>query len=288
MYSCYVDESGHCGKKYNPDQPVEVLAGVLTDVSKLFKTQREQTEIIGILRARGIALTELKASDAYRGRKHWSKIDAKTRDRLFELILAWVEDRQCKFIICPIDSNRFFQEKKGGCDLSDNFGSPYETGAVNVALAIERLHRGKGNNKGKTFIIFDEQHDHDANVLRLLSDNLEFTDGYTGYKPKPRAKIQPARLAQIVDVPYFSKSHLASVIQLADWAAFVVSLYLLLTVYGQKEKYSGELRKIEKWYQIIGNNLVSHTAIDPPGKDRLCQYYRNIRPAGWSAKQWLV
>lgn len=28
MYVCYIDESGHCGKKYNPKQPVEVLCGV--------------------------------------------------------------------------------------------------------------------------------------------------------------------------------------------------------------------------------------------------------------------
>lgn len=288
MYSCYVDESGHCGKKYNPDQPAEVLVGVLTDVSKLFKTQREQIEIINILRGRGIALNELKASDAYRGRKHWANVDAKVRDRLFELILGWVEERQCKFTVCPIDSSHFFQEKEAGCDLSANFGHPYEAGAVNVALSIERSHRTKKNNKGKTFIIFDEQHGHDANVLRLLSDNLEFTDGYTGYKPKPRAKTQPPRLEQVVDVPYFSKSHLASVIQLADWAAFVVNLYLLLTVYNKKEKYSGEFKKIEGWYKTIGNNLIPHTAIDPPGKDRLCQYYRALRPAGWSAKQWMV
>lgn len=288
MYCCYVDESGHCGNKFNPKQPTEVLVGVLTDISKLFKTQREQAEIMRILRDRGIGLTELKASDAYRGRKHWENVDPKIRDRLFELILGWVEDRQCKFTVCPIDSEKFFQLKKNNCDLSKLLSYPYEAGAVNVVLSMERLNKSKKNNKGKTFVIFDEQLDHDANLLQLLSDNLEFTDGYTGYKPKPRAKTQLPRLEQIVDVPYFSKSHLASVIQLADWAAFVVNVYLLLTVYGQKEKYPGELAKIEKWYNVIGANLITHTAIDPPGKDRLCKYYRDIRPDGWSAKSWSV
>jgi len=38
MYVCYVDESGHTGEKFDPNQPVEVLCGVVTDVTKLFKT----------------------------------------------------------------------------------------------------------------------------------------------------------------------------------------------------------------------------------------------------------
>jgi hypothetical protein len=41
MYICYVDESGHAGTKYSSAQPVEVVCGVLTDLSKLSKTQRE-------------------------------------------------------------------------------------------------------------------------------------------------------------------------------------------------------------------------------------------------------
>ena len=56
MYVCYIDESGHCGKKYNPDQPVEVLCGVVTDVSKLFKTQRELDTIFRFLRRNEIPL----------------------------------------------------------------------------------------------------------------------------------------------------------------------------------------------------------------------------------------
>ena len=49
MYLCYLDESGHCGKKYNPIQPVEVMCGIVTDATKLFKTQRQHQQIIDIL-----------------------------------------------------------------------------------------------------------------------------------------------------------------------------------------------------------------------------------------------
>lgn len=288
MYVCYVDESGHCGRRYNAEQPVEVLCGVLTDASKLFKTQREHSEIIQILREQEIPLEELKASEAYRGRKSWAKVNPNVRDRIFELILQWAQERACKYVICPIDTNKFFEQKKAGCEVSATLCNPYETGAMNVVLAIERLQKTKKNNKGKTLIIFDEQKDHDKNILNLLEGDLSFTDPYTGFSPRPRAKKQPQRLDQIIDVPHFSKSHLSVLIQIADWVAFIVNKYLLLTVFGEAEKYEGELEKITRWYSVIGESKITHTHIDPPGKEYICNFFRALRPEGWSAKEWLV
>ena len=288
MYVCYIDESGHCGKKYNPDQPVEVLCGVVTDVSKLFKTQRELDTIFRFLRRNEIPLSELKASDAYRGRKNWSGVKPKVRDKIFELILAWAEERTCKYIVCPVDAQEFFNRKKSGCDTCATLQYPYEAGSLNILLAVERLHKSKKNNKGKTLVVFDEQNGHDLNLTRILENDLSFTDDFTGYKTKPRAKRKESRFSQIIDVPHFSKSHLSVLIQLADWAAFIATLYLNLKVYGHKEKYPGELDKITGWYERIGKNLITHTAIDAPGKSGLPAFYREIRPAGWSAKKWLV
>ncbi len=288
MYLCYLDESGHCGKKYNPKQPIEVMCGIVTDATKLFKTQRQHQQILDILNEKGIPLKELKAADTYRGRKSWEKVPPKARDNIFEAIIDWAEARTCKFIVCPIDSRKFYDNKKGGCKFCKLLKNPYEAGALNAILAVQRLQKSKKKNKGKTQIIFDEQKGHDENLLKFFEDDLSFTDGYTGYKPKLRAKTQPQRLDQIIDVPHFSKSHLSVLIQLADWIAFIVNCYLLLTVYKNDEKYDGELDKISDWYERIGESLVTHTAIDPPGKDELCVYFNEIRPEGWSAKKWLV
>ena len=288
MYMCYVDESGHCGKKYNIEQPVEVLCGVLTDTTKLFKTQREHAEILQILKERNIPLEELKASEAYRGRKSWANVPHGVRDRVFELILVWAQERVCKYIVCPIDTKKFFDQKEAGCAISKNLCHPYETGAMNVVLAVERLQKTKKNNKGKTLIVFDEQKEHDKNILTLLEGDLSFTDSYTGYKPKPRAKKQPQRLDQIIDVPHFSKSHLSVLIQIADWVAFIVNKYLFLTTYGEEEKYEGELEKITRWYLTIGESKIPHTHIDPPGKDFICKFFRTLRPENWTAKDWVI
>jgi hypothetical protein len=283
MYICYVDESGHCGNKLNPVQPVEVVCGVLTDVTKLFKTQREHSALLADL-----GLTELKSAQAYRGRKEWSKVPAADRVALFERVIGWADDRNAKFVPAPIDSARFFERKSSGCTVSSACAAPYEAGCLNVLLAIQRAHKTKMSNKGKTIVIYDEQSGHDENFLRLVAGDLEFTDGYTGYTI-PKRKTPPPRIDQIVDVPHFSKSHLAVLIQVADLAAFIINRYLLLTVYGQAEDYVGELTRVEGWYKEIGENRVSHTATDPPGSDPVCRYFReDIRPNGWTAKKWAV
>src|SRR5690606_15046572 len=101
--------------------------------------------------------------------------------------------------------------------------------------------------------------------------------------------MQELRLDQIIDVPHFSKSHLAVLIQVADLASFIISSYLRLTCYAESEKYVGELAKMKAWFQRIGESRIPHTATDPPGKSMLCSYFREeIRPPGWSAKSWMV
>ena len=288
MKACYIDESGHCGKTYNPAQPVEVLVGVLTDFYGLFKTQREQDAIIKKLNALNIPISELKASQMYRGQGPWHGIDYKTRHGIIEGILQWSVDRKCKFIISPIDGNKFFTRKAKGCRVSTSLLYPYESGAFNSILAVQRMNAGEKNNKGKTVMVFDEQSDHDGRLLQMLDSDLTFTDGYTGYVYKPKSKSNPPRLEELVDVPFFSKSHQSKAIQLADLAAFVVNKYLLLTVYGQPEKFPGELELITKWYSIIGAQRVSHTHVNPKACDELTAFYHDVRPDGWSYKNWTV
>lgn len=284
MYICYVDESGHCGRKFNPKQPVEVVCGVLTDVSKLFKTQREHTALL-----RDLGLGELKSADAYRGRKEWGAVAPTERDALFEKLMNWADERKCKIIPCPIDAERFFSDKEADGEISKRLVNPYEAGAINVVLALQRLQKSKKNNKGKTLVVFDEQQDHDENLLRILSGDLAFTDPYTGYRLRPRARNQEPRLDQIIDVPHFSKSHLAVLIQIADFAAFIMCRYLAIAIYGRDESYAGEREKIVEWHRRIGTYRVPHTATDPPGSADICKYFRNdVRPTGWAAKDWAL
>jgi hypothetical protein len=281
MYICYVDESGHCGSKFNPDEPYEVMCGVLTDFTKLSKSQREHD-----LRLRILNVPELKASDAYRGRKDWSSVPPAQRDTLFDDLLAWADERGFRFIVSPIDSDRFFDLKATGCATSNRFGAPWQAAAMHVLLSVQRAQSGKDNNKGRTVIVFDEEPGHDVALLKLLEDDLAYTDCFTGYEPPKKGF--PDRLNQIIDVPHFSKSHLAVLIQIADWAGFVINKGLLLRVAGLPEKYDGEAAKFERWYRGIERLRIPPSFTDPPrSKDPLSMYFRTtVRPSGWSAKKW--
>lgn len=284
MYACYTDESGHCGRQFNAKQPVEVVCGVLIDLSKLFKTQREHKLIFRFLKKHGVPIAELKASDIYGGRKGWRNVSPKERFSFLSLLLKWMASRYCKIIVCPIDCSNFFDRKRVGCSVSARLYYPYEVGALNVILAVQRFQQTRKDNKDKTFLVFDEQKGHDENLLRILEGDLEFTDGYTRFGQRKETE----RLFSIVDVPYFAKSHLAIAIQLADLVAFVVNKYLLLASYDCDEKYEGEFSRVNTWYKSIRECLISYTAIDPPGHDPFCSYIRSIRPSGWSARQWLI
>ena len=283
MKVCYADESGHCGKKYNPDQPVEVLCGVVTDATKLFRTQRQHSDLLDVLVEYGVKASELKAAEIYRGRQVWQGIEPDFRQRIVAVLLEWSKQRKCKFIPCPIDSKKFFDRKKQGCENAKRFEFPWEAGAFNITLAIQREFASAKNNKGRTFLIFDEQKNHDERFLKLFESDLSFTDSFTRYQPRPKAK-SPARFDQIVDIPHFSKSHLTVLIQLADLAAFIVGRHLLLNNYSRSEDYSGEREIVSQWYDSIRGNIIKHTSIDAPGKCELSEFYREVRPSKWTAK----
>jgi len=284
MKVCYVDESGHCGEKFDRSQPVEVLCGVITDLSKLFKTQNEHNQIMDMLANNGLNLAELKAVEIYKGHEEWNKIKPQTRDAIYTALLKWSIERKCSFIICPIDCKTFFGIKDSGDPLAKRLEFPWEAGALNVTMAIQRHFVGKKNNKGRTFVIFDEQKNHDSRFLKLFEQDMSFTDEFTKNTPPKRSK-KPLRFNQIVDVPHFSKSHLSVLIQLADLAAYVVNRQLLLTVYGASEKYEGEAQKITNWYKYLGKKLIEPTSIDARGRSSIAIFYKNLRPQGWSAQK---
>lgn len=289
MYACYIDESGHCGNKFNPDQPVEVLVGVMNNLgAKLPKTQREFLQLVEKLTSRAIPVTELKASQAYRGQKAWGGIDAALRMKLFEEILNWAAERSCKYFVAPVDGRKFFDRKGNGCTIATMLKAPYVAGAMNIVLAVEKLQRSMPNNKGKTWVVFDEQKNLDDDLKRILLADLSWTDLYTGYTFNKRKAYNPPRLDQVFDIPYFSPSHGSVMIQVADWVAFVVNKYLLLSAYDHPEKFEGEREQVTRWYGIIGKCVVKHTALDPSTKDQTCTFFKEVRPAGWSAKDWFI
>jgi len=292
MYFCYVDESGHCGTKFDPNQPVEVLVGVVSDASKIHKTNREHTNFLkDILNQHGIEITELKSAQIFRGRKEWSSVPPEERKKVFKALLKWINDRSCKLIVCPIDSKKYFELKDAGHELASKFHFPYEAGSLNILLSLQRLKYGSEKNKGKTIVIFDEEREHDKRLIKLLTEDLSYTDVFTQIEI-PKSKRKQAvleRLCQIVDIPFFSKSEHSQLIQIADLVAFVVSRYIQLKTFGLQPAFDDEMQVIEEFYSGIKVSLVSASHINPPSKgDPLSTFYQEIRPVGWSPQKWII
>lgn len=292
MYFCYVDESGHCGTKYDPNQPVEVLVGVISDATKVHKTNREHSNYLKVLlKDHGIDVSEIKSSQIFRGRKEWSTVSPEIRKQVFKDLLKWVKARSCKLIVCPIHSEKFFNLKCDGHDYAGKFQYPYEAGAMNVLLSLQRLKYGLRGNKGKTVVIFDEEGEHDKRLIKLISEDLDYTDMFTQIKlPKSKKKQKSIeRFCQIVDIPFFSKSEHSQLIQIADLVAFVVSRYIQLKSFNIQPAFDEELAVIEEFYLGVKDSLIPASYINPPVKgDPLALFYQEIRPTGWTPQKWII
>ncbi len=292
MYFCYVDESGQCGTKFDPNQPVEVLVGVVSEATKIHKTNREHSSFLKeLLHKHGAEVSELKSAQIFRGRKEWSSIAPDVRKQIFKDLLKWVNNRSCKLIVCPIDSAKYFELKKQGHEMANKLHFPYETGSLNVLLSLQRMKYGSPSNKGKTVVKFDEEGEHDKRLIKLLSDDLSFTDAFTQVEI-PKSKKRQAeleRFCQIVDIPFFSKSEHSQLIQIADLVAFVVSRYIQLKSFGVSPAFEDELAVIEEFYVGVKDSLVTPAHINPPAKgDALTSFYQEIRPQGWTPQKWII
>jgi hypothetical protein len=285
MYALYVDESGHCGKKYDKTQPVEVLVGVIVDLTKLPKAQREYAAFLDAIKKLGVHAEEIKMREVYGGRADWEKVPPIKRDEAIGHAIGLVGERKCKILASPIDTKKFFQLVDDQNAAAKWLEYPYETGVMNLLIAVQKEQKKKGKNKGRTFIILDEQKGHDDHLLKMLNEDLSITDTATGFTGKRHEQ----RMDQIIDVPFFSKSHLAVLIQLADCVAFVLNRYLKLSVYGIKEAYADEKDKLAGWVDQIVPYLFSHTSTDPRGQAEICEFYRkSVRPDRWDPKIWKV
>ncbi len=273
MYIGYVDESGYVGRARNPDQPVQVMACILPSVYNLHRTTDEFGANLQTLRANAIPLTELKAEEIYRGRGVWGRVEGVVRHRIFSTYFDWLVSRRHKIVLSLIDNNRFFDLKDSGDQIAEHLGFPYVAGALQIALSVQRHNQGRKKNKGKTILIFDEQNEFEGAVEDLIAQPPEFTDGFYGYRPRDRFKLN-----QIIDTAYFVKSHYSHVIQTADTVAFVSRLYLQLTNYGMEQAYNGELNRIEGWFNTIRERLIPRSHVNPRGSHEILEFYRRVEP----------
>ena len=238
MKFCYLDES-----KKGKDG-VFLMAGVVVDAQRMHRTKsecRELFHIVGNLARRSV--TELHATDLIPGNGAWHGIDGHKRTAIVDAILDWFVKRKHKVTFAAIDTMSVKElpdddERKG--DLkTDRIAA-----AFHIVLTLQRAHQKETKNKGHTIFVFDRGKE-PVELESLFSDPPSWTDSYYDLK---RGK---QRLDQIIDVPYYARSHRVPLIQLADLICYILRRYSELKDSGSEEAYPGELARYEGWIAKI-------------------------------------
>lgn len=248
MFLCYVDESGYNGSTFNHRQPVQLMVGVMINLYNYHKTHNEFQKIFKIIKTK-IPIKELKAEEIYRGKKVWENIKPESRDAIIQYYLKWVTDRpSVRFIITAIDNKKFFELKKSNnSKYFEDIACPYTLAGIHISMAIQKLNKKRESNKGKTFLVFDEQKEYEDRLSELVYNPPKYIDEFVEFN----SKKEKGRLSIIIDSAYFVKSHHSSMAQIADIASFFMRLYFELNYYGMSESYNGEKNKINNWVSVI-------------------------------------
>jgi hypothetical protein len=214
MYAFYADESGFSKQshKFEVEQPVLVVLGILIDISKLRKAIDVFDNILTRVNALvSYPVTELKFTDI-RNKKPF-KDDLPTIDERANLLSSIIEDFQSeisfKIFYCAIDNELFFKAKKTESILKDSLKHPYIAASYKILSQLDRNQAPKKSNKGKTFVIFDEQNQYQENIETLVASPLHIS-----------------KFSEIFDTSYFGKSHYSKLIQIADLLAGTFRYYL--------------------------------------------------------------
>lgn len=263
MKVCYVDETGTDGQS-----PVLVMVGVIADSQRLHRTRTDFADTFD--RLGGVALRdlrELKSKELYRGTGPWKGIDGSERARIISDLCTWLCDRKHDIALAAIDLAKFKNEPLHE-DLDD-----WMTGALHIALQVQRAHQTLEKRKGSTFLVFDEHQRHADRLAELLFAPPDWTDDY--YYRKKRQE----RLDQVIDTAFYARSHHVGLVQVADLFAFLFRRYSELRDYGRAPAYIDELDRITGWIQAISTRLLPSTHRWPKRtRDRVSSWYTAAAP----------
>ena len=281
MKFCYVDESG------KGDEPVLIMAGIVTDAHRMHVTKKDWLEIIAVLvRILKKPFDEFHTRHFYRGNGIWRELNGAQRTNVMDAILDWLQARNHKVVFSAID-----KAKADAVDMAGKESFLTETGKprywmlaiLHLMLGIQKLHQGEKKNKGNTVMVLDRGSD-EEDVADLSLMPPHWTDTFYGYKPilgkGRRQKQNPEpRLNQIIDVPYFADSKKVGLLQIADLFAYLLRHHAELQAGLAAEQYSCEKEKVQGWVeQIVSQSVADSCRWPQTGPCECAKWYRAIAP----------
>ena len=266
MKICYVDETGIDGQS-----PLIVMVGVIADSQRLHRTRTEFAAVMERLdQVSRRAVRELKSSELYRGNGPWRDVDGEDRHALVGDMCEWLCDRKHHLALAALDLGALEASPLHDLDA-------WMSAALHIALQVQRRYQAEKGNKGRTFLVFDENKRRADKLAELLFDPPTWTDEY--YQRGKRSEA----LDQIIDSAFYARSHQVGLVQVADLFAFIFRRYAELHDYAAEEAFAGETDRITGWVELLSPRLLDrpHRWPKRPTSDT-ARWFCNVAPPSLS------
>lgn len=244
MYAFYADESGFSkSNKYESEQPVLVTAGILIDFTKLRKAIESFDRILNYVNKKlTTPVSEIKFSEIRNKLPYRRDLPGheERADLLEKIVLDFQNDINFKIIYCAIDNQEYYRIKKQFDLETTILKHPYLCGSYKMLCKLNNLQSSKKNNKGKTFVILDEQNWYQKDIEELI----EVPFCYDGF-------------SEIFDTSYFGKSQYSKIIQIADLVAGIFRYYLLRLKQGKTPDDDYWLKRLEGIILNLNKSIVN-------------------------------
>ena len=249
------------------------MVGVVADAQRARVSRGHWDEFLEDLSALvGQEIQEIHTHAFYRGAGIWRQLDGAQRRETENRICDWLIERHHSVIYSAVDKTKFATDFNRE-EIAVSIGSVWLLMATHLCLSLQKHHQSFPKNKGNTILIFDEEVQQKDNFLQFVLTPPDWTDSY--YKKEPKQ----ARLDQILDVPHFVDSKHVGLIQLADFASFILRRHIELH-FGDPEKFAGEKTHIDSCAgKIIGCSIPKSAIFMDRGRCQVADTYRRYAPA---------
>ena len=263
---CYVDETGTDGQS-----PLIVMVGVIADSQRLHRTRTEFEAVMERLdQVSRRAIRELKSSELYKGNGPWRDVCGVDRHALIGDLCQWLCDRKHHLALTALDRKAVLESPLYDLDA-------WMSAALHIALQVQRRFQAEKSNKGRTFLVFDENKRQADPLAEMLFNPPSWTDDYYQRGPKQEA------LDQIVDSAFYARSHHVGLVQIADLFAFIFRRYAELHDYAAEEAFAGEAERITGWVKLISTRLIGRAHRWPKrSTGEAARWFCNVAPSSLS------
>ena len=277
MKFAYIDESGN-----ETQGDVFTMAGILIDAHKLRKWSADfDAKFHAMNRRHQGNPQDFKTTRFINGAGGWGKVDAEERKNFLMNIVNMV-------VRCgEVYAFGMSFEKNAAIENNENFPANqtnyWLSSAMYISSIIQKRNQTKGNNKGHTVLIFDDNKMDIPKLFEALHVCDEWYDGLYVLPSKFRRKKiwsvkEENRFDQIINTAFSIKSEHSSLVQVADIISYIYRRYLELK--NQKEKYTGEKDYYSKLVAVLDTKREKLGRVQRPHQPCV-EFYNHIKHPNW-------